>query len=210
MPMVFSNRMKKLRQLLSHIEPASFPEDIRYKDINGDGKIDEKDRVRYGYTDVPQVFYGFSLGGSYKGFSLSVLVQGAAKVSKMLSSYTAFAFYNNGNMYEHQRNRWTPENPSVNNPRFTTKAAGSSNNSLSSTYWQRDASYLRLKNVELSYNLPTKVVRSIGLEELRIFLNGQNLLTFDKLDVIDPEALWQWRRLSAPTLIQRRNKNIKF
>ena len=62
------------------------------------------------------------------------------------------------------------------------------NNSLSSTYWQRDASYLRLKNVELSYNLPTKVVRSIGLEELRIFLNGQNLLTFDKLDVIDPEA----------------------
>ena len=64
----------------------------------------------------------------------------------------------------------------------------SSNNSLSSTYWQRDASYLRLKNVELSYNLPTKVVRSIGLEELRIFLNGQNLLTFDKLDVIDPEA----------------------
>ena len=55
-----------------------------------------KDRVRYGYTDVPQVFYGFSLGGSYKGFSLSVLFQGAAKVSKMLSSYTAFAFYNNG------------------------------------------------------------------------------------------------------------------
>ena len=150
--------------------------------------MDEKDRVRYGYTDVPQVFYGFSLGGSYKGFSLSVLFQGAAKVSKMLSSYTAFAFYNNGNMYEHQRNRWTPENPSVNNPRFTTKAAGSSNNSLSSTYWQRDASYLRLKNVELPYNLPTKVVRSIGLEELRIFLNGQNLLTFDKLDVIDPEA----------------------
>lgn len=171
-----------------HTLNSVVPGDIRYKDINGDGKIDEKDRVRYGYTDVPQVFYGFSLGGSYKGFSLSVLFQGAAKVSKMLSSYTAFAFYNNGNMYEHQRNRWTPENPSVNNPRFTTKAAGSSNNSLSSTYWQRDASYLRLKNVELSYNLPTKVVRSIGLEELRIFLNGQNLLTFDKLDVIDPEA----------------------
>ncbi len=79
LPMVFSNRMKKLRQLPVHTLNSVVPGDIRYKDINGDGKIDEKDRVRYGYTDVPQVFYGFSLGGSYKGFSLSVLFQGAAK-----------------------------------------------------------------------------------------------------------------------------------
>lgn len=163
------------------------PGDIRYKDINGDGKVDEKDRVRCGYTNIPQLFYGIGLGGSYKGFSLSVLLQGASKVSKTLSSYTAFAFFNNGNMYEHQRERWTPENPIANVPKLTTKAAGSSNNNLASTYWQRDASYLRLKNVELAYSLPTKAIRSIGLEELRIFVNGQNLLTFDKLDNIDPE-----------------------
>lgn len=170
-----------------HTMNSVSPGDIRYKDINGDGKIDEKDRVRCGYTDVPQIFYGINLGGSYKGFSLSVLFQGAAKVDKTISSYTAFAFYNNGNMYEHQRERWTPENP-VNSPKLTTKAASSSNNSLASTYWRRDASYLRLKNLEVAYNLPNKLIRSIGLEELRIFLNGQNLLTFDKLDDIDPEA----------------------
>lgn len=164
------------------------PGDIRYKDINGDGQIDEKDRVRYGYTDVPQLFYGINFGGNYKGFSLSVLFQGAGRVAKTISSYTAFAFYNKGNMYEHQRDRWTPEQPNATAPKLTTKASGSTNNSLPSTYWRRDASYLRLKNVELAYSLPTKTIRSLGLEELRIFVSGQNLLTFDKLDFIDPEA----------------------
>ena len=164
------------------------PGDIRYKDVNGDGKIDEKDRVRCGYTNVPQLFYGINLGGAYKGLSLSVLLQGAENVSKTISSYAAFAFYNNGNMYEHQRERWTLENPDVTAPKLTTKSAGTINNTLSSTYWQRDASYLRIKNVELAYTLPKKAIHSLRLEELRVFLCGQNLFTIDKLDFMDPEA----------------------
>lgn len=181
------NTWEEIAAAPEHTLASVSPGDIRYKDINNDGKIDENDRVRYGYGEIPQVFYGIDLGVSYKGFSVSALLQGAANVTKSINYHAAYAFYDNGKIFEHQLNRWTPENK-VNAPKFTTQSTGTVNNNLSSTYWTRDASYLRLKNVEIAYSLPKKAAKSLLLEELRFFVTGQNLLTFDKLDFIDPEA----------------------
>lgn len=168
------------------LAPVS-PGDIRYKDINNDGKIDDNDRIRNGYSDLPQLFYGIDLGVSYKGFSVTALLQGAGNVSKSINYHAAYAFYDNGKVFKHQLDRWIPENK-VDAPKFTTQSTGTVNNNLASTYWTRDASYLRLKNVEIAYSLPKKAVKSLLLEELRFFVTGQNLLTFDKMDFIDPEA----------------------
>lgn len=171
-----------------HTLAAVAPGDIRYKDINGDGKIDENDRMRNNYSEVPRIFYGIDLGFTYKGVSVAVLFQGAAQVMKSISYHAAYPFYDNGKIFDHQTERWTPENNRSEAPKYTTQSSGTVNNNLPSTYWMRDASYLRLKNAEIAYTLPKKAVKKLLLEELRFFVTGQNLLTFDKLDFIDPEA----------------------
>lgn len=166
--------------------PGVLPGDIRYEDINNDNVIDDKDRVAMGYSSIPEIIYGFSFGGSFQGFDLNVLWQGAGRVSAYLSNESAWAFFNSGKATEEHLDRWTPQNPDATYPRMSTEPTG--NNTRYSSYWLRNAAYLRLKNVELGYNIPARVTSRAGISNARIYVTGQNLLTFDDLGILDPEG----------------------
>ncbi len=166
--------------------PGVQPGDIRYADVNGDNKIDDKDRVAIGRSPIPELIYGLTFGGSYRGFDLNVLWQGAGRVSAYLSNESAWAFFNSGKALEQHLDRWTPDNPDATYPRMSTEPTG--NNTRTSSYWLRNAAYLRLKNVEVGYTLPTAWSTRLGIGSVRLYAVGQNLLTFDQLEVLDPEG----------------------
>lgn len=171
------------KQTFSEIQPG----DIKYKDINGDGIIDRNDQVPLGYGNVPRVFYGFNLGANYKGLGFLVLFQGAQKVTQMLGGKVAFPFLSNGTMYEHQRDYWTPENPGAALPNISTLNSNV-NNSQTSSFWMKDASYLRLKTIELYYEFPESLLKKTFMNNLRIFANGYNMYVWSKNDSpLDPE-----------------------
>lgn len=160
---------------------------IRYKDISGpngvpDGKVDATyDRKVIGST-TPKYTYGATLNASYKGFDFSALVSGLGGYKKRLDSYEAYAFYNGGQVQRWQAdNRWTEDNPNRNAeyPKLTTLNGGSGT-IFTSTYWLRDASFLRVKNLQLGYTLPKSIVQDkMKMEKLRFYVGGQNLLTFN-------------------------------
>ncbi|WP_316784155.1 TonB-dependent receptor [Pedobacter frigiditerrae] len=161
------------------------PGDLKYADINNDGKIDQGDIGPIGNPNIPQINYGFSLGANYKGFDISLLFQGAAKGS--LSASTMFQIGNvNGIPSEIHLKRWTPETkdiaelPRLGGPNFDM-----------STFWLRPTDYIRLKNIELGYNFNNKLVNKIGLKNARIYTNAANLVTWFKLKIydIDPESI---------------------
>jgi TonB-linked SusC/RagA family outer membrane protein len=164
--------------------------DTRYIDINGDGIVSMKDLMPIGNPEFPEINYGIDLGGSFKGFDLSFLFQGATNTSKMMGGYFQKPFDVNGGMMDFTvAERWTPENAlNAVRPRLTLNYANP-NSYLSSTLWLRDGSYLRLRNVEFAYRFDRKLIKKLfGLDGLRIYANGQNLFTWDKLKVVDPEA----------------------
>lgn len=162
------------------------PGDIKYKDQNGDGVINADDRVVLGNT-VPRYTYGVNLSASYKGFDASVFVQGVGKVYGYLNNEAAWAFYNGGKVQEWHLDRWTPDNPDATYPRFTFNFP---NNQQVSSYWMLDASYLRVKNVNLGYTFPASIfgTSNIPLSGLRIYLTGQDLFSFDSYRGYDPES----------------------
>ena len=159
------------------------PGDMMYKDVNGDGKINGDDQVRNDKTSQPTFQGGFNLGVQYKGFDLTVLLQGATGGQIFLQTESGTI----GNFlewsYDH---RWTVDNPSTKYPRTVDR-----NNQYFSggnTYWLLNTNYIRLKNVELGYTLPTALTSKIGISNLRVYANGLNLLTFSKEDIYDPES----------------------
>jgi TonB-linked SusC/RagA family outer membrane protein len=160
------------------------PGDIKYVDINGDGKIDNQDRTYLGTSNVPGVIYGFSGGVNFKNFQLNFLFQGATQVFQRLSANAAWAFYNGGKVTSEWTDRWTPDNPNATLPRVLLVAE---NNQLESDFYIKDASYLRLKNMEIAYTIPTKLMSKLKLGRARVYVSGQNLLTFTKLLNVDPE-----------------------
>ncbi|WP_266367562.1 SusC/RagA family TonB-linked outer membrane protein [Tellurirhabdus rosea] len=161
------------------------PGDMKFKDYNGDGKITPDDQVRLNNTNVPLFQGGMNLTASYKNFDLTVLFQGAAGAKQYISSGE---MGNIGNyLLDFYENRWTVENPSDVHPRIANRSDQyySANNN---TYWLRDADYIRLKNFELGYSLPANLTRKAGIGNFRVYVNGLNMLTFDKLKVFDPET----------------------
>jgi TonB-linked SusC/RagA family outer membrane protein len=162
------------------------PGDIRYADINGDGVIDNKDVVPIGLTPIPQIIYGISGGISYKNFDVNFLFQGATKVSAYLTGELAWPFYNGAKSLVDQANYWTPQNTGAKYPRITD--VPTANNIAQSSFWLKDASYLRLKNIQVGYNLSKNTLAKLKMSAVRIFVSGQNLLTFSKLKVTDPEG----------------------
>lgn len=165
------------------------PGDIKYRDLNGDGVIDENDRTAIG-TTKPIFFYGLNIGGSWRGFDISALFQGTRNRTVYLSGNTYWDFQNGGReqAYEHHLNRWTPENAA--NAAYPRLSVGQNiNNEQISSYWLRSADYLRLKSVELGYSLPVAAVKSLRLSGARFFVNGYNLFTTTSLDSgLDPEG----------------------
>lgn len=154
---------------------------VRYKDLNGDGHVDaNNDRKVLGST-TPKYYYGMTITANYKGFDFSMLMQGLGGHKRLIGSYMAYAFYNGGQIQRWQAdNCWTEENPNkwAEYPRIETLNMNNTNLQVSD-YWVRNASFLRMKNLQVGYTLPKNVVNKIGIENLRVFISGQNLLTFN-------------------------------
>lgn len=166
------------------------PGDIKYKDLNGDGVINDYDKTKIGRGDVPNLIYGFGFTVSYKGFALSTLFQSLQNADVMLGGNGIIPFNaGDSNVFSNITDRWTPENPSQNvfYPRLSYGEAQNTNNSLESSWWVKDVSFLRLKSAQLSYNLPKSVASKLKVGNIAVYLIGTNLLTFSKFKLWDPE-----------------------
>lgn len=170
-----------------HLKGAK-PGDLIYRDINEDGAITTADQFRTDETETPQILYGFTLGGEWKGFDLNIFFQGQAKAKYILKpKKTNFA----AEFYE---GRWSEANTPEENlnarwPRAMVKNAyGDGFNDSYSTWWLKSAAFLRLKNVELGYTLPKRWMNSAGLESCRLYVSGSNLFTIDDIKICDPES----------------------
>ncbi len=164
--------------------PGARPGDIIFEDVNDDGVIDGRDRVRQEYNNIPRFQGGLSLNGSYKGFDLSILFQGASGAKQYIRTQSGdFGNY----LLDFAEGRWTPENPNSEKPR-TFNREDEYWISQANTYWYRSTDYVRLKNVQLGYTLPSTLVGRVGLSSARIYVNAVNLITWDQFDVFDPET----------------------
>lgn len=169
------------------------PGDIKYKDVNGDGIVDDTDIVAIGATTKPNLIYGFGASGSWKGLDINVHFQGAGKSTYFIDGSTVYMFSTGdgwGNVLTEMANsnRWVldeNEDPNADYPRLTY--GNNSNNNRKSTYWLRDGSYLRLKTLDIGYSLPKTLVNRFRLNNLRLFFVGTNVLTFSKFKLWDPE-----------------------
>ncbi len=172
------------------------PGDLKFKDVNGDGKVDDFDQVAIGFSNVPEVTYGLSLVVEYKGFSLSTLFQGVTNVSISYTRRFNQAFFDAtpAGAPDYLIESWTAERYAaglpIKFPRFSVgNGTGTQNNYRSSTFFLADASYLRLKNVEVGYNFTNRILRKVGLSSARVFANANNLITWSKVyKGVDPES----------------------
>jgi TonB-linked SusC/RagA family outer membrane protein len=195
------NQMQGLvaeRLFVDEAEIANSPEqtyglyqagDIKYTDINGDGKINNNDRIWMGYPSVPEMQYGFGLSSGYRDFDFSFFFQGNAHVSFFINPGAGEGiapFVNQRNSLAIvARGAWTETNPDVHAfwPRLSTSALN--NNTQASSWWLRDGSLLRLKSVEMGYTLP--FTKRFNIETTRVYFVTENLLRFSKFDLWDPE-----------------------
>lgn len=172
------------------------PGDIKYKDLNGDGKIDSMDQTYDNglYPSTPQIVYGFGLNVEYKGFFAGIFFQGAAKTSvNLLSNAGVFVPFYNGKDNSPARaeglNHWKasdPYNQNVLFPRLRT-ANSFENNYVGSTWWYRNGNFLRLKNVEFGYQFDKKWTQRFKVQNLRLYIQGTNLAVWDNIKIWDPE-----------------------
>ncbi len=161
------------------------PGDIIFEDVNGDGKIDGLDQVRYGKTDIPTFTGGMSIDLGYKSFYASILFQGATGAVR---TYTIESGKIGNFLAESAEGRWTIDNPNAKKPR-TWNAAGEYWSSLNNTYWLTSNNYLRLKNLQIGYNLPKTVSSKLHLVNMSIYFSGLNILTFSPEKSFDPETI---------------------
>ena len=162
--------------------------DIKYVDINKDGVINSKDMVAIGYPTDPEIVYGFGASTGYKNLDVSFFFQGSAHSSFFIQPSSIEPLANHRNALKLVAgNYWSEENPDPYAfwPRLST--AGVANNTVNSTWWLRNGSFLRLKTVELGYSLPEKTTRKMGLSLLRFFASGNNLFCFSDFKLWDPE-----------------------
>ena len=171
--------------------------DIKYKDIDKDGEITEADKVPIGYPTTPEITYGFGLSAGYKGWDLSAFFQGNARTSFWIDPNRISQFIDtDDDGGTHSQNallkviadsHWSEVNRDI--YAFWPRLANESivNNTQSSTWWMQDGSFMRLKSLELGYTLPEKWTRKAHISNVRIYLNGTNLLTFSKFKLWDPE-----------------------
>ena len=160
------------------------PGDLKYRDLNGDNVVDSRDRQVLG-SYFPKVNFGLNLSVQYKGIDLSALLQGAADVKGMPVSEIRYAFYNGGKVNEMQLNRWTPNNPNATYPRLSMS---DSRNRITSSFWVQDASYAKLRNLQVGYTLPAQWTAKFGVSRLRFYSSIDNLFTITGFDGVDPEA----------------------
>lgn len=167
------------------------PGDVKYVDIDKNGVINDDDRVVLGNA-FPRYVFGFNYNFSWKGLDFSMLWQGVGKRDMALRGEMIEAFHGSYSyvIYEHQLDYWTPDNRDARYPRLINVASSSyqHNYKHSSDRNLYNAAYLRLKDIQIGYTIPASYTKKIGMKKVRVFLNGQNLLTFTKNKFIDPES----------------------
>lgn len=166
------------------------PGDIKYKDVNGDNVVDNMDESPIGGTEDPQIVYGFGMTLQYKNFDLSCFFQGNGRTYRIIGGTNFIPGSGNGAMGNIMTNvvdRWTEENPrqDVFWPRLDNTL--NQNNSHASTWWLRNMSMLRMKDIEVGYNFPKRWLQTVRMSNARLFVRGTNLLTFSGFDLWDPE-----------------------
>ena len=176
------------------------PGDIKYKDLNGDGKIDQFDRKRgIGNPFNPEIIYGMGLNVQYKGFYASVFFQGAGNTSTVLGNNAGYGWLpfqwgvDQSNYRSFALDRYVDGGPKSANdnpmfPRLHMNGNNQANNFAASTYWLRDASFIRLKNMEIGYNFSKELLDKVKIKTARIYLMGYNLAVWDKIKIWDPES----------------------
>ncbi len=161
------------------------PGDLKYRDLNGDKVVDSKDRQVLG-SYFPKINFGLNLSVQYKDFDLSALLQGAADVKSAPVAEIRYAFYNGGKVTEQHLDRWTPENPNATYPRLSMS---DSKNRVTSSFWMQDASYAKLRNLQVGYSLPKQLISKYGISRLRVYCSIDNLFMISGFDGVDPEAI---------------------
>jgi TonB-linked SusC/RagA family outer membrane protein len=169
------------------------PGDVKYKDVNGDGVINDNDRVAMGYAGYPEINYSFNLGLEYKGLGFNVLFQGVGNYTQQLGVTGVFQpLVINSNLSSYYlANCWRPNQDNTNAiyPRLTSLY--NANSFRSSTLWYADASFIKLRNCEVYYKLPKSVLDKLKIEAVKLYVKGENLLSIDKLPAnTDPENIW--------------------
>ncbi len=163
------------------------PGDLKYADLSGpdgvpDGSVNSFDRMVIG-NPHPDLLINFNGSLEFKGLDINFLFQGVKGVDRLMMGNGNLPINDNrSNALSYWIDRWTPENPSPNLPRV-----GGQNNATVSTFYIQDASYLRLKNIEVGYTIPQRITEKIKIKNLRLFVGGQNLATFTGLEHFDPE-----------------------
>lgn len=173
------------RQTFGAVQPG----DVKYADLNSDGVIDQLDEGFLNKSSIPEAFGGASFGVNYKGFDLSVLFQGAWGGNVYFTGDAVWAFGNRSGtvLSEIKDNHWVAgkENQDFLYPRMSSNQ--NVNNFRASSFWIRSSDYVRLKNIELGYTIPRLLLKRIGIESARVFVNGINLLTWSEIKAFDPE-----------------------
>lgn len=165
--------------------------DMKFKDLNEDGIVDANDmKVFNDITTVPKTTFGFGFDLKYAGWSLSTFFQGAKDVTYTISDRMRMPFFNGyNNAPTYNEDRWTPETADTAKlPRMTASSTAADHNYQNSDFWMKDASYIRLKNAEIAYVFPKSRLKKVGLSSCKVYVNGNNLLTFTDLEHVDPES----------------------
>ena len=168
--------------------------DIRYKDLNGDGKIDANDMTRIGNGNVPNLVYGFGFNVQWKQWNFGAFFQGTKGAQVQLGGDGIFPFNNStgaerSNLYTEAESRWSPAtpNPHAFYPRLAYGNSENSNNDVPSSWWEKSIDFLRLKTMDFGYTLPRGTLKSIGLKNARIYVQGVNLWYWSPFKLWDPE-----------------------
>ena len=165
--------------------------DIKYKDLNNDGQIDAYDQTYISRGDVPTTVYGFGFTVGWKDLSVGMMFQGVAGAERVLNGSSVNPFNGGGNLYSNIGDRWTEENPDQNAfyPRLSygSETTSNINNFQKSTWWVRNMNFLRLKTLQISYNLPKPWVNKVHLKNAAVYVMGTNLFTLSRFKLWDPE-----------------------
>lgn len=175
-----------------HFVDRVYPGDIKYIDMNGDGQITEVDKTSLGGTVNPELVYGFGANMNWNGFDFGIFLQGNGRTYRIIGENSnnflpGSTLGSEGNIFKNASDAWSIVNQSqdVFYPRL--HLGSNSHNSQTSDWWMKDMSMLRLKNLEIGYSFPTRLIRHAAMEQARVFLRGTNLCHFSNFKLWDPE-----------------------
>ena len=189
----YFNSAKELSDYLAHTTYGfGTPRvgDFKYLDTNGDGIVNDKDQVAIGYSNIPRASYGLTLNFQYKAFEATVFFQGVGKYTSNYSQQGVYETIKQGTYFDYQKTAWTPERYAAGD-KITYPALSTLNNTnhTANDFFIMDRSFIRLKNIEFAYTLPDKMLKTIRLKRLRVYVSAQNFITWDHLRMghLDPE-----------------------